>query len=443
MPTRLHMMLTKNWWIDMLTSNRVILVNALSLVGTLVVTSGLGFAYWWVVARQFTAAEAGLAAAAVSAMLLLGTIGMMGMGTLLIGELRRRSQIVVSLITTALVIVAVASLLLGAGFAVVAAYFSADFALLTASWFNFLLFTAGVAITGMVLVLDQAMLGLLHGSWQLWRNAVFAISKLILLVPISYYFRTAGAMAIYAAWFTGNIVSLVFLVGLVGRRRLLTANYRLRWDVFRELRGMALAHHILNLSLQTVQFAMPVIVTVMLSPEVNASFYVAWLVASSLFIVPTSLTQALYAISAADVSMLAQKIRFTLRASFIGVVAAGLVIMVGAEFMLNFFDPSYGETAAMSLRILLLAALPIIVRVHYVAIRQIRRELKQAATLFLAAAFLELSLAITGAAVGGLTGLSAGWVLAIYLEGVWMAPAVYRVAAQAKTIPPATGESVH
>ncbi|MBX3055219.1 MAG: hypothetical protein KF770_01985 [Anaerolineae bacterium] len=443
MPTRLHMMLTKNWWVDMLTSNRVILVNALSLVGTLMVTSGLGFAYWWVVARQFTAAEAGLAAAAVSAMLLLGTIGMMGMGTLLIGELRRRSQIVVSLITTALVIAGVASLLLGAGFAIVSAYFSADFALLTASWKNFLLFTAGVAITGMVLVLDQAMLGLLHGSWQLWRNAVFAISKLILLFPIATYFRQAGAMAIYAAWFSGNLVSLVFLVWLVGRRRLLTASYRLRWDVFRELRGMALAHHILNLSLQTVQFAMPVIVTIMLSPEINASFYVAWLVASSLFIVPTSLTQALYAISSADVSMLAQKIRFTLRASVMGVVAAGLVIMVGAEFMLNFFDPAYGETAALSLRILLLAALPIIIRVHYVAIRQIRRELKQAATLFLAAAVLELSLAITGAAVGGLTGLSAGWVLAIYLEGVWMAPAVYRVAVQAKTLPPTSGEPVH
>ncbi|HRQ37982.1 MAG TPA: hypothetical protein PLD25_08715 [Chloroflexota bacterium] len=442
MPTRLHMLLSKNWWVHMLTSNRVILVNALSLVGTLVVTSGLGFAYWWVVARQFTATEAGLAAAAVSAMLLLGTIGMMGMGTLLIGELRRRSQIVVSLITTALVIAGVASLVLGAGFAIIVSHLSADFALLTTSWGNFLLFTAGVAITSMVLVLDQAMLGLLHGSWQLWRNAVFAISKLILLVPIGYYFRSAGAMAIYAAWFAGNILSLLFLVWLVGKRRLLTANFRLRWDVFRELRGMALAHHILNLSLQTVQFAMPVIVTVMLSPEINASFYVAWLVASSLFIVPTSLTQALYAISSADASMLAQKIRFTLRASLIGVVAAGLVIMVGAEFMLSFFDPSYGETAALSLRILLLAALPIIIRVHYVAIRQIRRELKQAAALFLAAAGLELSLAIVGAAVGGLTGLSFGWVLAIYLEGIWMAPTVYRVAMQARNVPAITKETV-
>jgi TRAP-type uncharacterized transport system fused permease subunit len=72
---------------------------------------------------------------------------------------------------------------LGAGFALIAANFSEDFAILTASWANFTLFTVGVMITGMVLVLDQALLGLLRGSWQMWRNAVFATSKLLLLIP--------------------------------------------------------------------------------------------------------------------------------------------------------------------------------------------------------------------------------------------------------------------
>jgi O-antigen/teichoic acid export membrane protein len=426
-------MLRKTWWLELLANNRAILVNATSLMGTLVVTSGLGFAYWWVVARQFEPAEAGLAAAAISAMLLLGTVGMMGMGTLLIGELARRPQIIVSLITTALIVAGSASLLLGVGFALSAAYFSADFAILTASKVNLLLFAAGVVITGMVLVLDQALLGLLRGSWQLWRNAVFALSKLLLLLPASYYFLSTGTMAIYVTWLIGNLLSLIFLAWLVGSKRMMKADYRPRWGVFRELRGMALAHHILNLSLQSVQFAMPVIVTVILSPEINASFYIAWLIASSLFIVPTSLTQALYAVSAADVSILAQKIRFTLRSSLLGVVMAGLAILVTAEFVLNFFDPFYGATATSSLRILVLAALPIIVRVHYVAICQIRRQLRLAAMVFLAAAILELSLAIAGALLGGLVGLSLGWVLAVYIEGAMMMFTVRRVATQDRT----------
>ncbi|MFO7540933.1 MAG: hypothetical protein R6X32_23065, partial [Chloroflexota bacterium] len=175
-------------------------------------------------------------------------------------------------------------------------------------------------------------------------------------------------------------------------------------------------------------FAMPVIVTVILSPEVNASFYIAWLIASSLFIVPTSLTQALYAVSAADVSILAQKIRFTLRTSLLGVTVAGLTILVMAELVLNFFDPFYGATATTSLRILVVAALPIIVRVHYVAICQIRRQLRLAAKVFLAASVLELSLAVAGALLGGLVGLSVGWVLAVYIEAVVMIVTVWRAA---------------
>jgi O-antigen/teichoic acid export membrane protein len=433
-------MLSKTWWIQLVTNHWAILVNASSLVGTLAVTSGLGFAFWWVVARQFEPAEAGLAAAIVSAMMLLGTVGMMGMGTLMIGELRRRPRLIVSLITTALIISGGASTLLGLGFVPVAAYFSNEFDLLWASWNYLLLFAAGVMVTSMVLVLDQALLGLLLGGWQLSRNAIFALSKLFLLWPAAYYFYEAGAMAIYAAWLAGNILSLVFMLWLVGGRRIRQANYQPQWAVFRELRRIALSHHILNLSLQTAQFAMPVIVVVILSPEINASFYVAWLIASSLFIVPTSLTQALYAVSAADASVLAHKIRFTVRTSLIGVLLAGLVIMVSAEFVLNFFNPSYAVTAAPSLRLLLLAALPIIIRVHYVAICQIRRQLARAATLFLGVAIFELTLAIAGAMVGGLIGLTIGWVLAIYVQGMAMLPAVWRAANQVDSEPTAVAE---
>jgi O-antigen/teichoic acid export membrane protein len=243
------------------------------------------------------------------------------------------------------------------------------------------------------------------------------------------------------AWLIGNLLSLLFMVWLVGLKRLARADYRLRGHVFWELRRLALSHHILNLSLQAVQFMMPVIVTVMLSAEVNASFYVAWLVSSTLFIVPTSLTQALYAVSASDVSLLAQKIRFTLRASLVGVVAGGLLVMVTARVVLNFFDPSYGATAAVTMRILLLAALPIIVRVHYVAISQIRRQMSTAAVIFLAAAVMEISFSIAGAMMGGLVGLSVGWVLAVYVEGIGMTPAVYRAATRLETPPAVNGAS--
>src|SRR5437763_5452353 len=97
-----------------------VIANASSLVGTTAVNAVLGYAYWWLAARQFPASAVGLAGAAVSAMTLLSTIVLMGLGTMLIGELHRREGGEVGLIVVASLVAGLISALLGAGFALVA-----------------------------------------------------------------------------------------------------------------------------------------------------------------------------------------------------------------------------------------------------------------------------------------------------------------------------------
>src|SRR5437879_9806702 len=83
----------------------VMLFNAASFVGTFIVKSGFGFAFWWIAARQFSPQSVGLASAAISAMTLLGTFCMLGLGTLLIRELPRQPGKAVTLISSALLLV--------------------------------------------------------------------------------------------------------------------------------------------------------------------------------------------------------------------------------------------------------------------------------------------------------------------------------------------------
>src|SRR5438132_14361150 len=79
-----HLLKKAFQWVQV---NSIILVNAGSLVGTTAVTSMLGFVYWWLAARQYPPEAVGFASAAISAMTLLGTFAMLGLGTLLLGEL--------------------------------------------------------------------------------------------------------------------------------------------------------------------------------------------------------------------------------------------------------------------------------------------------------------------------------------------------------------------
>jgi len=404
----------------------VILTNAASLIGTFGVTSGLGFAFWWVAAQLFAQEQVGLASALVSAMLLLGTLGMLGLGTLMIGELRRRRAIALSLVLGALLIAGTTAGGLGLGFALVTSHISQEFAVLVNAG-NTLLFVAGVAITGSMLVLDQALLGLLRGHLQLYRNAIFALSKLLILGGAGLLYPQMDSIAIYGTWFAGNVISLLpLLVLALPHLAHLRGGGSSPWGVFKELRGAALAHHTLNVSVQTSQFAMPVLVTFLFSAALNASFYIAWLMVSILFIIPAALTQTLYAVSSTDDGISAEKVRFTMRLSLLFVAGGALVFVVGAPLILRLFGQAYADEASSSLRIMSFAAFPMIIKVHYIAIFQIRRQIRTAALVMLGGAFLELAFALFGGLHGALWMLSVGWSVAILIEAVLTAPVVYR-----------------
>src|SRR6266853_1606802 len=103
-------------------TNSSIIVNAGSLVATTGVNSVLGFVYWWLAAKQFLPEAIGFASAAISAMTLLGTLSVLGLGTLLIGELPRHSGKEGSLISAALILVGGVGVGTGIVFAIVAPF---------------------------------------------------------------------------------------------------------------------------------------------------------------------------------------------------------------------------------------------------------------------------------------------------------------------------------
>ncbi|MBV8823161.1 MAG: hypothetical protein JO123_10265, partial [Ktedonobacteraceae bacterium] len=254
--------------------NSVMLINAGSLIGTTVVTGAFGFAYWWVAARQYPPHAVGLASAAISAMTLLGAICILGLGTLLIGELPRHPGKEASLISAALILVGGVGACGGIIFMLVVPLVSTAFLPFSANIGSMLLFAAGVSLTAIINVLDAALIGLLQGTLQFWRNALFAAAKLVVLVLAGFWLMKVGEI-IYGTWVLGIVLSLVPLAGIavfkVGRSSLLP-----NWTLLRKLRSTALEHHALNLILQFPVTALPVLVTVLLSATTNAWFYVSW-----------------------------------------------------------------------------------------------------------------------------------------------------------------------
>ncbi len=404
------------------------LANAGSLVSTTVITSGLGFVYWWLAARQFSPEAVGLGSAAISAMLFLGNLSIMGFGTLLIGELPRQPGKEASLIGTALIVVGFFGGVFGLLFVFLAPWASEELHVLSANVINILLFALGVSFTSITFVLDQSVVGLLRSDLQLVRNTIFAVVKLLALAVAGFWMYDRLGLTIYSTWLMGNLVSVGVLAGYALRKNRGKMSLLPQWILLRRLGSAALAHHLFNLTLQASGLIMPIVVTVVLSARMNAYFYTAWMVASFAAVVPVALTTVLYAVGASDPAALASKIRLTLKLSVFTGVAVNIVFLLGADLFMGLFRDDYAEYASLSLQILGLAVFPQIIKNHFVVIQRIRGRVLGPAFWMMLGGLLELVLAALGASVGGLAGLCLGWVIAMTVQAGFMVRTVFETA---------------
>jgi hypothetical protein len=142
----------------------------------------------------------------------------------------------------------------------------------------------------------------------------------------------------------------------------------------------ALQHHGLNLVLLGPGLFLPLVVTAMLSAEVNAYFYTAWMINNIVMFVPVALGTVLHAA---------------------GAESPGIILDI--------------------------TVVRVIIGEVFVALRRIERRPERALVPLGVSSLLKIVLATIGARLAVLTGLNIGIVVASYLVAVFQLPAVLKV----------------
>ncbi|HEX9130661.1 MAG TPA: hypothetical protein VF844_00065, partial [Ktedonobacteraceae bacterium] len=342
------------------------------------------------------------------------------------------------IISAALLLVAGLGGFSGVLCAAIAPFLSAGLAPLRAGIAEIGLFAGGVSLTAITIVLDQALIGLWRGGLQFFRNAFFSVAKLALIFGAGLWLSHKVGLTIYATWAVGNALSLVPLVGYAVLKGAWSKRvYHPEWRLLWKLGPAALQHHVLNLILRVPALTLPVLVTVLLSVTMNAWFYVAFMIANFVFSIPYPLTTVLFATNSARPADLAQKARLTLGLATGTSVLVSCLLLFDTKQVLGLFGSIYAEQASWSLRILALGVFPLIIKNHYMAISRIQNRMSDAILPMLVGVLLELGGAALGAYLGSLVGLSLGWVIALFIEAVFMSRSVYKAVRPIET---STGE---
>jgi Na+-driven multidrug efflux pump len=135
----------------------------------------------------------------------------------------------------------------------------------------------------------------------------------------------------------------------------------------------------------------------------------------------------LFAIGMRDPAALIQRARLTLAVG-VAVAAASSVVLIGAQPLLAVFGPAYADQATASLRILVLAGLPLVIKTHYVASSRLQQRVRVASLIVAGGGLVELAGAAAGGRLLGLEGISLGWFVGLCVEAACMGRTVWRLA---------------
>ena len=422
---------------DRASGSRSLLSTVISLIATTGVTSVLGVAFWWLAAHRASLGAVGNGSAAVSAMTLVATFGMAGLNTTLIPHLARRSRHGDGLLAAGLCAAAMVSAVLAAGLWLAALLAGRGFAPYLHSGPEALVFIGGSALTGASLVLDEALLGLVGGTPQLWRNCAFAVTKLAALAGFTMLWHDQLGTSILTAWVAGTALSLAVAAALL-RLRGIRLLCRPQWAMLRDIGRASVRNTWLNNTLQAPSLVGPMLVTGLLGAEQGGAFYVAYTVLSIAIMLSFHFSTALYAASAADQEGLAAKLRFTLRVCLLCGLAGVPLVIVIAHPLLRVFGPQYAERATLPLVVMIAGYFGSVLKNNYVALLRIADKINKAAVFSTLTCVVRLAAMTAGGLAYGLIGVSVALLVSMCAEGLYTVPALR--AALSGERPPTVGK---
>ena len=370
----------------------------------------LGFVYWSVAAHWLSPEVIGSASGLLSLMGFSGLLGDAGLGTLLTGEILRWPGRERGLISAAMIVALLLSLVVGAAILIVS---ERVFHVLTNQPLVNLYLVLGCGATGLSLVMDQAWLGMLESKLRMLRQLLFAILKLSFLVIATIWLSDMSA--ILGSWVAALLISVV-TGELLMRRSDNSLFHCPDFELLSSLKSKVMNHYRLDMGIMAPSILLPYLVMVVLSPSANAVFTMLWMVMLVASIVPATLATVLFPAIQAEPHHYRNRMNLSLAISVAYSVAFGVFIFFFSTYILQVFNPIYAVIGDGYLRLLGFGLIGTAIKAHICAAARLNNRMRDASLSVFLAALFEFGSVVIGAHFAGLEGVAIGWMIATLAE---------------------------
>lgn len=390
--------------------------------------SGFGFVFWIVAARLFESDVVGTATAMIAAMGFVATAATLGLRGSLIRFLPVAGSGAVRLVRRSYVVCGLAAAGGAAVFVLGQGLWAEDLGLLRDNTLAPVAFVGATVVWVGTILQEYVLIGLRRATWVPVAGVSYSLLKILLLVTLPI----ASAWAVFAAYTVPALVVLVVVNVLVLRLAARPAMPDAPAPELPSVKGLARFaagdHTAAMLWLATTEL-LPLLVLAQAGASASAYYYLAFTAGYSLYLITSSIGNALVTEGAASpdrVPELARRATVNALRLVVPTVAVGVL---GAPLILRALGAEYEKEATGLLQLLVLSAVPQVVVGVAVSVAKIRRDLGRLIAMYLALAVLVYAGAYVALRTVGLVGVGAAWLvaqtvvaavlLATYLSCLW------------------------
>jgi len=395
--------------------------NAVYLMLSSGVTAALGFVFWILAARFYSASDVGLASAIISAAGLLALLSTLGLNYGLIRFLSSSGEKSNITINSTFTITGLLSIIFALIFIAGLSLWSPALIFLRQNLIWLIAFVVFTAAYTLFSLLSSPFIAKRRADFTMVQNIINALLKLTLIIPLAAFFHSGG---IFASWLIGFVVTAGVVIFLFLPR--VQAGYRffptIRKEVVNEMARFSLTNYIVVLLQTAPAFVLTLMVVNLLGAEANAYFYIASGVAGLLSAIAGATSTALFAEGSYDEQKLGQNIKRSLKLVLLLLVPAIILVFLIGDKVLLLFGRAYSENATRLLWILAVSALPQSINYIYFGVKRVQKKMKDVIwlTALIAVCTLGLSwlllprMGILGAGIASLISQGIAALLIVY-----------------------------
>lgn len=361
--------------------------NSTFLIASNLIVAGLGFIFWIIYTKQYSAEQIGIATTLISSMSLITAFSLLGLDDAVIRYLpisKDKSKI----INSSFAIVTLAAI----AASVIFLYWikSDSLTSLVTTNINLLLisFILFVIFSSLNEIVQSIFIAFRSAKYVLLKNSLFSTLKLI----FPFFLISYGGYGLFSSW--GISMSIAFIFSFIILKVKFKYNPQpvINKTVIQSMSSYSFNNYIAGFFGELPKLLFPLMITILINPETTAYFYMAMTISSFLFLIPEATTQSLFAEGSTNENELRNYIKKVTKVLVLILIPAILVTIVFGNYILLFFGKTYSKEGLGLLQLFALSAIPVSINLIVGKIARIKYRMREVILINLLGAIIILSL---------------------------------------------------